>query len=160
MKKEDEVKNSGRGSIMKENKAKRSVKENVEKRIIADNVFRLKEERNITNTEFAQLLGFSVSTICSWEGRTRGITSRTLPRIAEIFNVDIAELFKDNSSYAVKEEDTREAKFKRIRSLLYDFSDTELDCIVDAITSMWKLIYDAENNDENSVRPNKKITYK
>jgi len=96
-----------------------------------------------------------VSTVCSWEGRTRGITSRTLPRIAEIFNVDIAELFKDNSSYAVKEEDPREARFKRIRSLLYDFSDAELDCVVDAITSMWKLIYDTESNNKNSVRPNK-----
>ena len=159
MKKNAETKNSGKGSKMKENKAKRAVKENAEKKIIADNVFRLKEERNITNTELAQLLGFSVSTVCSWEGRTRGITARTLPRIAEILNVEIAELFKDNSSYEVKEEDPRELKFKRIRSLLYDFSDAELDCIVDSITAMWRLIYDTEKNNEDSVRPNKKISY-
>jgi len=143
-------------------KSRRALKEVVEKKIIADNVFRLKEERGITNTEFATLLGFSVSTICSWEGRTRGITSRTLPRIAEIFNVDISELFRDNSHYVVKEDDMREAKFKKIRSLLYDFSEPELDLVIDAITSMWRLVHidDIRENEKSAELPKRDIIYK
>ncbi|MCL2874401.1 MAG: helix-turn-helix domain-containing protein [Defluviitaleaceae bacterium] len=146
-------------SNKKDKKSKRILKEVVEKKIIADNVFRLKDERGITNTEFAQLLGFSVSTVCSWEAETRGITSRTLPRIAEIFNVDISELFKDNS-YCMKDEDPREVKFKKIRSLLYDFSDNELDLVVDAITSMWKLANADYAIKKKPEKPKKEITYK
>jgi transcriptional regulator with XRE-family HTH domain len=155
--KKDKAQNPVKKPSLKITKEERALKEAIERKAIVDNVFRLKDERNITNAEFARLLGFSLSTVCSWESRTRGITARTLPRIAQVFNVDISELFNNSPSSFVSEEDQREEKFKRIRSLLYDFSNSELDYVADAITTIWKLVYGADNDNEN--KPNRKVMY-
>lgn len=60
-------------------------------------LFRIKElrlQRNITQAEFAALLGSKQNTISQWESGTRHPSSSVLPRLADALGCTIDELYE------------------------------------------------------------------
>lgn len=125
----------------RENNALRA-KGQKQKELVHYNVSRLKKESNLSNYELASLLNFSPGTVVAWESGARGITLKALFMIAEVFNVDVAELYKPRKEIAedTEEKDAREAKFKKLQSMLHGFSQEELDCLIDTVSSIRTLI--------------------
>lgn len=65
--------------------------------IFIDNLKRLLEENHVTSQEFARAIGVSPSTVSMW------LTNKSLPRmdlldkIADYFDIDVVDLYFDNS---------------------------------------------------------------
>jgi len=114
-------------------------KSEIQRELVHYNVFRLKEDANLSNVEFANILGFSLATISAWENMTRGITLKALFMVAEALNVEMTEFYKPKHEVYVDKNDLREAKFKKIKSLLCDYSILELDCFIETIKSIQTL---------------------
>ncbi|MCL2873464.1 MAG: helix-turn-helix domain-containing protein [Defluviitaleaceae bacterium] len=108
----------------------------IQKELVHYNVFRLKKEVSLSNAEFANLLGFSPTTVAAWEKGSRGITLKALSMISEVLNVDISEFYKPRTDDIVVDEDPRKAKLSKLQSLLYDYSLQELDHFIDTVTSI------------------------
>lgn len=65
----------------------------------AYNINRLRVKFNLTQKQFAEKLGYSEKTVSKWECVGSVPNIGTLYRIANIFNVNIDELFRDNCVY-------------------------------------------------------------
>lgn len=60
-----------------------------------DNLRRLREKANLTQGEFAKAVGYSYGSIISmWESGTRKPPSDLIPKIAEVLNCSIEDLFE------------------------------------------------------------------
>lgn len=61
--------------------------------VFGDNVARLRVSRNLTQRDLGNALGVSHSTVASWEARGSMPNMPTMDRLAEYFNVSVAQLF-------------------------------------------------------------------
>ena len=59
---------------------------------IGDNIKRLRKERNLTQEEFAQVLGVSYQSVSRWENNTCYPDIELIPVIAEYFCVSADKL--------------------------------------------------------------------
>ena len=58
-----------------------------------NNLAALRKQKNITQTELAKKAGIARSTICAIESNNRGVTAKTMIRIAEALGVQINDIF-------------------------------------------------------------------
>ncbi len=65
----------------------------------AYNITRLRKNRGLTQIQFANLFGYSEKTISKWECIGSIPSIETLYKVANVFNVKIDDLFKDNCTY-------------------------------------------------------------
>ena len=87
------------------------------KQIIAQNLISLRKENGLTQNEFAKKLNYSDNTISRWEHAEVTPSVETLAQIAELFNVPLEYLFKENISQNVK-TDSRALKRKKLAVIL------------------------------------------
>ena len=87
------------------------------KKIIADNLISLRKKNNLTQNELAEKLNYSDNTISRWEHAEITPSIETLAQIAEIFNVSLESLLKENIIKEV-ELDARTLKIKKLSTIL------------------------------------------
>ncbi len=80
---------------------------------IGDYIHRLRTEKNLTLTKLAAALDIDQSTLSKIENRKRNIPKDILPKLADIFNIDIKNLEREYFSEIIAEiiypqEDTQE----------------------------------------------------
>lgn len=74
-------------------------------RVIANNLRKLRAKTKKSQQEIADLLGVERKTYVNWENGQTDIKSEYIPKLAEIFNVEIQDLFKEsNSSIKIHQE--------------------------------------------------------
>lgn len=62
---------------------------------IGTNLKRLRNKTKLSQQEIVDMLGLDRSTYINWENETSDIKSQYIPKLAEIFNVDIKDLFEE-----------------------------------------------------------------
>ena len=105
--------------------------------IIGENIRNERISRNISIDELAEMLELTSGFVGLIERGQRGTTSSTLFKLADVFGVSIDTLFYrgEDSSMRLSEEPTGEVKRKKISSLISDFSDKELDFVINVVKS-------------------------
>ena len=63
---------------------------------VGTNLKRLKSKTKYSHQDIADLLGVDRSTYISWENETTDIKSQYIPKLADIFKVDIKDLFEED----------------------------------------------------------------
>jgi len=112
-----------------------SVTKEQTRKVIGENIRRERLQRGISAIEFAEMLELSPGFVGLIERGERGTTSANLYKIASVFNLSTDELFESNSEESVELEQ-QEAKRNRIMSLMFDFSDGELDYIANTVLGL------------------------
>jgi transcriptional regulator with XRE-family HTH domain len=108
--------------------------------IIGKNIEKEREARNLTQHQLAELLGCCASTAGSIERGTRGATAVRLAQLSRVFQTPIDNFYASVPLFSVKEE--REGKNpirKRIDSMLANFSDAELEAVVQMLQAIGKM---------------------
>lgn len=62
---------------------------------IGNNIRKIRTKSKKTQQEIADLLGVERNTYANWESEANDIKSEYLPKLSEIFNVEIKDLFED-----------------------------------------------------------------
>ncbi|GHT32055.1 hypothetical protein FACS189434_02990 [Bacteroidia bacterium] len=65
---------------------------------IGNNIRKLRIQKNISQQVVADTLNIDRRTYAAWEQGTQDIKSGFIPRLAEFFDVDIADLFSNDTS--------------------------------------------------------------
>jgi len=68
---------------------------------IGDNLRKIRNKKNISQQQIADFLGVERRTYVSWEAGEADIKSSFIPKLAEILQVEINDLFKDKTSNVV-----------------------------------------------------------
>ena len=87
------------------------------KKIIAKNLIELRKKNNLTQNELAEKLNYSDNTISRWEHAEITPSIETLVQIAELFNVSLESLLKENVVKEV-ELDAKTMKIKKLSTIL------------------------------------------
>ncbi len=61
---------------------------------VGKNIKRLRRERRITQMELAETLGVTAQAVSKWETKANSPDIALIPKIAELFDVSIDELFE------------------------------------------------------------------
>jgi repressor LexA len=64
------------------------------------NIRALREDVGLTQTEFGERIGVSVTTVSGWETRGRALRQSNLEEIASVFGVPVDDLVSENGYYA------------------------------------------------------------
>ena len=130
--------------------------------VIGENVRKERVARNISLDELAEMLGLSPGFVGLIERGQRGATANTLFNLSRVFGMSIDNFFyEDQSSPLSLGEDSgklkvhKEVKHMKIESLIFDFSDPELDFIISIIKGIRIMnrsrVDDSELSDEDEV---------
>ena len=65
---------------------------------IGGNLRKIRDSKNITQQEVADYIGVERKTYVNWETGVSEIKSKYIPKLAEFFNVEIKDLFREKSS--------------------------------------------------------------
>lgn len=68
---------------------------------VGTNLRRLRAKTKFSQQEVADQLQVDRQTYINWENETFDVKSQYVPKLAEIFNVEISELFKDNQKIQI-----------------------------------------------------------
>jgi len=104
----------------------------------------LRLQRKMTQTEFAEALGTSQSSITAWENETRQPDFATVSKICKFFNVPMSSLIETaddmNASFAVSVAESLHLNPKL--KLLFDrsrfLSDSDLDAVLAIVNAIQK----------------------
>ena len=99
------------------------------KQIIAQNLISLRKKNNFTQNELAVKLNYSDNTISRWEHAEITPNIETLVQIAEIFNVPLESLLKENVVQEI-ELDAKTLKIKKLSTILLCVSLVWLAAII------------------------------
>ena len=77
---------------------------------VGQNIRRFRKEKNLTQSELAELLGVSVQAISKWESGTSTPELEKLLALCECFNITLDELVRDEVSAEGKNEDPQKLK--------------------------------------------------
>ena len=61
---------------------------------IGKNIKRLRKEHSLTQAELAKMLGVTCQAVSKWETKANSPDIALIPKIAELFDVSIDELFE------------------------------------------------------------------
>ncbi|KUJ57067.1 helix-turn-helix domain-containing protein [Chryseobacterium aquaticum] len=73
---------------------------------IGNNIRKIRTKSKKTQQEIADLLGVERNTYANWESETNDIKSEYLPKLSEIFNVEIKDLFEDKEKINIVNNST------------------------------------------------------
>lgn len=95
---------------------------------VGTNLKRLRSKTKFSQQEIADMLGLDRNTYTNWENETTDIKSQYIPRLAEIFQVSILELFdaKAKSEFVNNNYDNKENGQKDIQQgIIINITDSE-----------------------------------
>ncbi len=99
------------------------------KEIIAENLISLRKKNNLTQNELAKKLNYSDNTVSRWEHAEITPSIETLQEIANIYNVSLESLIKENVVAKV-EKNEKSYKLKKLVAILMCVSLVWLAAVV------------------------------
>jgi transcriptional regulator with XRE-family HTH domain len=70
---------------------------------IGNQIKKLRAQMNVSQQVVADSLGIDRRTYAAWETETQDIKSNFIPKLADFFGVEIAELFKQDKSISINQ---------------------------------------------------------
>jgi transcriptional regulator with XRE-family HTH domain len=89
---------------------------------IGTNLKRLRNKTKYSNQDIADLLGIDRNTYANWESETTDIKSQYIPKLADIFNVKIQDLFDDDRKVEIS-NNTFDNKDNSVGLIIFNISD-------------------------------------
>lgn len=89
------------------------------------NIRKLRNKSKKSQQEIADLLGVERNTYANWESENNDIKSEYIPKLAEIFDVEINELFKDKDKISIINSSTNYDNSSGGNSIVINLSDKE-----------------------------------
>ncbi len=77
---------------------------------IGTNLRKLRNRTKLSQRDVADRLGIDRNTYANWENEYNDIKSEYIPSLADIFNVEISELFRSESSKVVVNQTNSDSK--------------------------------------------------
>lgn len=92
---------------------------------IGNNIRRIRTKSKKTQQEIADLLGVERNTYANWESEANDIKSEYLPKLSEIFNVEIKDLFEDKEKINIVNNSTNYDSSSGGNSFVINISDKD-----------------------------------
>ena len=90
----------------------------------------LRSKKKLSQQEVADHLEIDRNTYIKWENGTADIKSQHIPKIAEVFNVEIADLFKEDQKLSITNnfdnKDNSSGQKDLQQGIIINLSDTEV----------------------------------
>lgn len=95
------------------------------------NLKKIRQEKEITQKELANIIGYNQTVISQWEHGTRDPSTEALIKLSKIFNVSVDEILGLKKESATKDESTNfiPAKLKPIIDELIQLNDDGLKAV-------------------------------
>ena len=91
---------------------------------ISKNLKKLRESKTpYSQKEFAELIGVKQNTYSTWESGTADVKSEFIPKIAELFGVEIKDLFETTSTKIKISQKNSDNKDNSINGLIFVVTD-------------------------------------
>lgn len=101
---------------------------------IAKNLRTIRESKNVSQQEVADYVNVERKTYMNWETGVSDIKSIYIPQLAEFFNVEIKDLFNENSSNLVITQNNTDNKDNSINGIIVLLNNKEaVDEIVNSL---------------------------
>jgi transcriptional regulator with XRE-family HTH domain len=91
---------------------------------VGTNLKRLRSKTKFSQQEIADMLGIDRNTYTNWENETTDIKSQFIPKLAEIFDVKIQDLF-DNEKKLEISNNTFDNKDNSVGLIIFNISDKD-----------------------------------
>ncbi|MCL1846186.1 MAG: helix-turn-helix domain-containing protein [Defluviitaleaceae bacterium] len=101
--------------------------------LVGTNIRRERIARNITTDELASLLGHTPSSVGLIERGDRGASAFNLFKLSKIFNVPTDQFFVESDA---NEKPQKKHVREKLDSLISDFNEEELACIVNIVKAV------------------------
>ncbi len=92
---------------------------------VGNNIRRLRTRAKKSQQEIADLLGVERNTYANWENEQTDIKSEYIPKLSEIFNVEINELFENEGKVKIINNSTNYDSSSGGNSFVINISDKE-----------------------------------
>lgn len=89
------------------------------------NLRKLRVQAKISQRDVADRLGIDRNTYANWENEYNDIKSEYIPKLANLFNVEISELFKEKGSEIVINQNNTDNKEHSINGVVLLLTDKE-----------------------------------
>jgi len=91
---------------------------------IGTNLRKLRTKTKLSQQEVADMLGLDRSTYINWENEASDVKSQYIPKLAEIFKVNIDDLFDSDKKFSIV--NNSESKDHSIGIVVFNLSDKAL----------------------------------
>ena len=92
---------------------------------IGSNLRKLRSKTKISQQEVADMLGLDRSTYINWENETSDVKSQYIPKLADIFGVEIQDLFLDEQKVRIS-NNTFDNKDNSTGIIIFNFNNKEM----------------------------------
>jgi len=92
---------------------------------IGKNLKNLRERKNLSQQYVADEVGVERRTYMSWEADRTGVKSEYIPKLAELFNVEIGELYRNKTSEIVINQNNTDNKDTSVNGVIIVLNDKE-----------------------------------
>jgi transcriptional regulator with XRE-family HTH domain len=101
---------------------------------IGNNLRRLRGQSKKSQQEIADLLEIDRRTYINWENEENDVKSEYIPKLAEIFNVEIKDLFQDSPNTIHIKQENKENKDHSINGVIFVLTDkTSIDKLAEVL---------------------------
>jgi transcriptional regulator with XRE-family HTH domain len=95
---------------------------------------KLRNKTKYSQSDIADFLGIDRNTYANWESEANDIKSEYIPKLAQIFDVEIKDLFEDSVQKIEINQTNSENKDSSINGLVFILSDKEsIEKLVDVL---------------------------
>ena len=101
---------------------------------IGSNLRRLRNKNNVSQQEVADFLGVERKTYVSWESDMADVKSSHIPKLAEFLKVDINDLFRENATSIIINQQNTDNKDSSVNGIILLLTDK------DAVSELVKVI--------------------
>jgi len=122
------------------------------RKAVGENIRSERLQRNMSIDELAELLELTSGFVGLIERGRRGATAYNIHRLSEIFGLSVDKLYMSpntSSKVTVSEDTSSNIRYRRLMSLSYDLSDTELDFLITTIKGLRQLRASNNSIDED-----------
>ena len=104
---------------------------------IGTNLRKLRTKTKLSQQEVADMLGLDRSTYINWENETSDVKSQYIPKLAEIFGVEIQDLFLDEQKVRIS-NNTFDNKDNSTGIIIFNFNNKEMPKEMEALIKSLK----------------------
>ncbi|WP_449400104.1 helix-turn-helix domain-containing protein [Chryseobacterium wanjuense] len=91
---------------------------------VGTNLKKLRSKTKLSQQEIADMLGLDRNTYTNWENEATDIKSQYIPKLAEIFNVKIQDLFDDQQKFKINNFENIESATGQ-QGIIINITDSE-----------------------------------
>ena len=90
---------------------------------IGENLRKLRESQNLSQQYVADYVGVERKTYMNWEAGESDVKSKFIPKLAELFNVEIGDLYQGNSSEIIITQNNSDNKENSVNGIVIILND-------------------------------------